>query len=57
MDNIQIIAKDLNGFTNLCFRNVSNLSLVVFSVFCIFSLFLWLSLTRGDISHWFHYDF
>ena len=31
--NVQIIANDFNGFTNLCFRNVCNLFFVFFLFF------------------------
>ena len=33
IDNIELIANDFNNFTNLCFRNVFNLLLVLFQVF------------------------
>ena len=31
--NIQIVANDFNGFTNLCFRNVCKILFVIFRVF------------------------
>ena len=54
--NIQIIATDFNGLTNFCFRNVCNSLFVFFEFFCIFSPFLWLSLT-SDKCYSFYYDF
>ena len=56
MHSFQIIANDFSGFTNLCFRIVCNLLFLIFEFFCIFSRFLWLSLSKGR-SYWFHYAF
>ena len=50
-----MITYNFNGFTNLCFRNNLTLLFVIFSLFCIFSPFPWLSLTK-DRSYWFRYD-
>ena len=47
--NIQIIAKDFNGFNSLCFRKL-------FVIFEFLSPFPWLSLTN-DRYHWSHKDF